>query len=112
MGVDVGSSFHRAYKSVADFEQKHSFQVPKDLAILLTSKTEPDDAEVYNTRGLAYSESGEHDQAIEDFTKAIELKPECAEAYANRGTAYRDKGEMDKAIADYTKSIVLKPKNC
>ena len=51
----------------------------------------------------------EIDRAIEDYTKAIELKPNLAEAYNNLGAAYSDKGEYDRAVADYTKAIELKP---
>ena len=48
----------------------------------------PDNVEAYIHRGLAYHHKGEYDRAIEDFTKAIELKPNCASAYYDRGVAY------------------------
>ena len=63
----------------------------------------------YNNRGIDYGEKGEHDLAIKDFTKAIELKPDYAIAYNNRGAVYRDKGEHDQAIEDCSKAIQLKP---
>ncbi|HKS17500.1 MAG TPA: tetratricopeptide repeat protein, partial [Planctomycetota bacterium] len=43
--------------------------------------------------------------AIADFTKAIELQPGMAAAYLNRGAAKLAKGLPDDAIADYTKAI-------
>ena len=62
----------------------------------------------YNNRGIDYGEKGEYDLAIEDFTKAIELKRDYAFAYNNRGAVYRSKGEHDLAIEDCNKAIQLK----
>ena len=62
----------------------------------------------YNSRGIAYSEKGEHDLAIKDFGKAIELKADYAEAYNNRGNVYDEKGDFDKAIADFNMAINIK----
>ncbi|MDP7636362.1 MAG: tetratricopeptide repeat protein, partial [Phycisphaerae bacterium] len=53
---------------------------------------------------------GRLDQAISDFTKAIELKDEYAEAHFNRGSTYRMKGDFDTAIGDLTRAIELNPK--
>jgi len=63
----------------------------------------------YYNRGIAYSEKGEVERAIEDYTQAIDLNPKFADAYIKRGLAYTKKGEFDKAIADYTKAIELNP---
>ncbi len=69
----------------------------------------PQDHVFYNNRGIAYGEKGEHDLAIKDFTKAIQLKPDYAFAYNNRGAVHRYKGEHDQAIEDCSKAIQLKP---
>jgi tetratricopeptide (TPR) repeat protein len=47
-----------------------------------------------------------HERAIEDFTKAIELKPDYAEAYFNSGIAYGNQGNHESAIE---KKTILKP---
>jgi tetratricopeptide (TPR) repeat protein len=57
----------------------------------------------------SYGLKGLYDQAIADWTKAIELKPDYAEAYFQRGAGYVLKGLSDQAIVDYTKAIELKP---
>ena len=77
------------------------------------------DAEEYISRGVEAVQRGQYLDAIENFTKAIELKPDCAEAYYDRGLAYHNlvyhslayfsKGEYAQAIQDYTKAIELKP---
>ena len=66
-------------------------------------------AETYYNRGVAHSRNGELDKAIQNYTKAIELKPNYTEVYYQRGIAYRIKGGYERAIKDYTKVIELKP---
>lgn len=65
----------------------------------------------YYDRGLAYADKGDLDQAIADYSKAIQLNPKFAAAYHNRGRAYRAKGDLDQAIADFTEAIRLNPKD-
>ena len=66
----------------------------------------------YNNRGTAYGELGNYQQAIKDFTKAIELNPQYAMAYYNRGLTYgRNLGNYQQAIKDYTKAIQLNPQD-
>lgn len=66
-----------------------------------------DDAEVYLNRGVAYFGVNRIDEAIEDFTKAIQLVPGLGAAYHNRGLAYCKKMSPDQAIEDFTKAIQL-----
>ena len=75
--------------------------------ILLVGCVSP--AQEHLNKGNAYCDQGEFDEAIQEFTKAIELDPEYALAYNNRGVAYDEKGEYDKAIADCNKAIELNP---
>jgi tetratricopeptide (TPR) repeat protein len=64
----------------------------------------------YTIRGNAYDNKGQYDQAIADFTKAIEINPRYAKAYTNRGSVYNSKGQADRAIADYGKAIEINPR--
>jgi len=72
-------------------------------------KLQPDLAEAYSNRGIAYSNLGQQQRAIEDYNEAIRLKPNDAEAYYNRGNAYRKLGRYQRAIEDYNEAIRLKP---
>jgi tetratricopeptide (TPR) repeat protein len=53
-------------------------------------------------RGLASGNTGNFDEAISDYTKAIGLDPNDASGYLNRGLEYGDKGNYDKASSDFT----------
>jgi tetratricopeptide (TPR) repeat protein len=64
-------------------------------------------SDVYYNRGLAWGKKGDHDKAIADYTRAIEIDPKYAKAYNNRGFSWYNKGDYDKAIADYTKAIEI-----
>ena len=63
----------------------------------------------YVQRGNAYYEQGKYDQAISDYTKAIDINPDFAKAYDNRGAAYAQKGNLSGAISDFTMAIANNP---
>ena len=50
-----------------------------------------------------------YEEAIPNFTKAIQLYSDYALAYFNRGVSYSNLGEYQNAIDDYTKAIKLDP---
>lgn len=57
-------------------------------------------AKKYFKSGVEKSKNGEVDLAIEEYTKAIELKPDFAEAYYYRGGSWLRLGERVKARSD------------
>lgn len=61
------------------------------------------------SRGLICKDMENYDQAVADFTLAIELNPGYPGIYNNRGSVYAKKGRYDKAIADFTRAIELDP---
>ncbi|MEX2380525.1 MAG: tetratricopeptide repeat protein [Vicingaceae bacterium] len=54
--------------------------------------------------------TGQIDQALENFDKAIAKDPEDATLYYNRGLIYDQMGEFEKAESDYKKAIEADPK--
>ncbi len=76
-----------------------------------THAQEPDDADAYYERGIAWLDKGELDKAIADFTQAIRLDPQSSGPYGERGVAWYLKGEYGKAIADCSEAIRLNPKD-
>jgi tetratricopeptide (TPR) repeat protein len=71
----------------------------------------PESYGAYNNRGIAYQKKGQHNLAIADFTKAIELYPAFVPAYINRGNAHQEVGEYESSVADLNKAIELDPEN-
>ncbi len=59
-------------------------------------------------KGIQYILSNDHDQAIEEFTKSVQLNSETIETYVALGNLYRSKGEIDRAIR-IRQSIILRP---
>ncbi|MBI2216788.1 MAG: tetratricopeptide repeat protein [Candidatus Rokubacteria bacterium] len=51
------------------------------------------------------------DQAVEAYTKAIELRPFYADAHVGLGEAKAAKGDIDGAIAAFQKALVYNPVN-
>ncbi len=72
----------------------------------------PDGASVpYYYRGLVYIDQGKVNEAIDDFSKAIEIDGHFPQAYAARGTAYLMISRPAKASEDFDKALQLDPNN-
>jgi tetratricopeptide (TPR) repeat protein len=77
------------------------------LAIKMGKNKSPDR---YLTRGGALRELKRDKEAIQDFTKAIELKPDTpilAQAYHSRGVSEENLLQYDEAMKDYNQTIKL-----
>jgi tetratricopeptide (TPR) repeat protein len=72
-------------------------------------RLDPNSAQAYRERGVAYSDKGDYERAIADLTQTIQLSPNYAAAYNNRGNTYRRKKDYDRAIADYDQAIIIDP---
>ncbi|GHV01916.1 hypothetical protein AGMMS49521_2930 [Campylobacterota bacterium] len=59
--------------------------------------------------GLAAAKRGDYQEAIRQFTQAIEIDPNSA-AYNDRGIVYVALGDYSNEIADYTQAIEIDPK--
>jgi tetratricopeptide (TPR) repeat protein len=62
-------------------------------------------------RGLIYSAQQRYEDAVADFTAAIQLNPQDADAYSMRGAVYRDLGRYSEAVSDLTQAIQLDPQS-
>ncbi|OWR77692.1 tetratricopeptide repeat protein [Porphyromonas gingivalis] len=75
----------------------------------LSNVPEPNrqEAIAYYNRGVGCCIVGSYEEAIKDYSKAIELDGKFIPAYYNRGNAYCEKGSYEEAIKDYSKAIEL-----
>jgi len=69
----------------------------------------PDSARVHNNLGMAYSNKGKNDQAINEYKKAIQLSDTYPQSHHNLARIYAQKGMINEAIAEYKKAITLDP---
>jgi tetratricopeptide (TPR) repeat protein len=67
-------------------------------------------ANAYNNRAGAYFSLGQHNRAIEDLDRAIELDPNYAHAFNHRGSVHQSIGQDERAIQDFDWAIKLDPK--
>ena len=63
----------------------------------------------YVQRGVAWSQTGDYDYAIGDFSKAIRLDPRNALAFYNLGIAREKKGELQESLVDFKRYAELRP---
>ena len=58
---------------------------------------------------MLFCQKSEFENAIDDFTRAIQLKPQSADAYYNRALALQKLDEPEMSIIDYTQALKLNP---
>jgi len=68
-----------------------------------------DIAIAYSFRGNAYQHMGKLQEAISDYTLAIELLPDNRSAYYNRGGAYFDLKNYSEALYNFSKALEIDP---
>jgi tetratricopeptide (TPR) repeat protein len=85
--------------------------VREPLQTAQNDSTEFNPALTYVRRGLLFARSGDFQQAIEQFTLAIEMDPELSVAYGNRGFTRVSVGDNEGAIADFSRALELEPDN-
>ena len=64
-------------------------------------------AAAYNNRGVAKVRKGYLDDAIADFTSALNRNPNFVDAFKNRGIARHMQGNYDEAIDDFNRALRL-----
>ncbi len=64
-------------------------------------------AEEFYQRASEFDSQGQHQEAIAEYTQAIQLAPNYAEAYVFRGNALALVGEPQKGIEDLQKAAAI-----
>ncbi|KAJ2780981.1 Small glutamine-rich tetratricopeptide repeat-containing protein 2 [Coemansia javaensis] len=70
-----------------------------------------DNAVFYGNRAAAYSQTGEHQKAVDDAKKALEIDPAYSKGYSRLGLAYFGLGSYKEAADAYEKGLELDPAN-
>ena len=71
----------------------------------------PENAYLYYWKGTALSSLGNKKEAVENFSKSIEILPENVGSNILRGVCKYELDDYDGALADYNKAIELDPDN-
>jgi tetratricopeptide (TPR) repeat protein len=68
-----------------------------------------DNPQQYLDSGDEYLAAEQTGEAINEYSKAIDINPELATAYYKRGMAYRSQEAMDNALQDFNRAIEIDP---
>src|SRR6185503_19633414 len=60
---------------------------------------------------FAFETTGKLDEAIRDYSRAIEFNPDHTVSYSNRGRAYERLGQHERALQDLSRYITLAPRD-
>ena len=77
----------------------------------MANKTNKELAEEAVSKGIRLSQTGNEQEAIVQFDKAIRLKPSSSMAYYSRAVAYQKLRENKKAFDDYSTARELAEKD-
>jgi len=64
---------------------------------------------LYNHRGLVNLSLCKYNEALQDFSAAVEINPRDLRVYTNRGLAYRMLKDYDSALANFNEALKLNP---
>ena len=96
-----GESAYQDGKDAESFEDKIYHLT---VAIKIKKRKE---AGPYYHRGLAYLEMELYEEALSDFSEAIDIDDDRAEYYFSRGQTYEKLGQKEKAGFDYNEALRL-----
>ena len=71
----------------------------------------PNNADLHNLRGIAYSMAGEPEKAELDWRSVLELQPGSAEPHMNRGVDFLEQGQFEKAIESFRFALAADPQH-
>jgi tetratricopeptide (TPR) repeat protein len=111
--VEADASFVVAQYTLGTVHQALGNRWKAAAQFRASTQLDPTYAEPYKALGDLFLAAPRRlfDQAIEAYTKAIELRPFMADAHVGLGDAKAAKGDTDGAISAYQKALGLNPVN-
>jgi tetratricopeptide (TPR) repeat protein len=65
----------------------------------------PQNINVINARGIAYSYKGDEERALADYDLCLQLRPTYGSAYNNRGLIFMRRGELQRALEEFNLAV-------
>jgi tetratricopeptide (TPR) repeat protein len=65
----------------------------------------PQNINVINARGIAYSYKGDDERALADYDLCLQLRPTYGSAYNNRGLILMRRGELQRALDEFNLAV-------
>lgn len=107
--VAVGAVLLFVYCGIAAFHELGFYRDAPTFFTEAIART-PRNALCYNNRGTYYgNELHDHEAALKDLNKAIEINPKYMVAIANRGVTRGSLGQKEEAIADLQRALTINP---
>src|SRR5256712_6600749 len=64
---------------------------------------------MWNNRGVALDGLGQHEDAIDAYTRAMQRSPTYEIAAYNLGNAFAQLGQFEEAVVAYDRALAIKP---
>jgi tetratricopeptide (TPR) repeat protein len=71
----------------------------------------PESVELHNVLGIARAADGRLDEAVAEFSRALDLEPDSAPTHWHLGAALASQGRREEALGHLERSVQLDPRN-
>lgn len=107
--IAIGAVPILAYCAIVSFQELKFYRDAPTFFTEAITRT-PRNALCYHNRAVYYgNELHDHEAALKDFDKAIEINPGYMIAIVNRGATYENLGRKEDAIASLEKALAINP---
>jgi TolB-like protein/Tfp pilus assembly protein PilF len=101
----LGEAYWRKYRATSDAQWVELAEKNCNRAVALNDHLAP----VYVALGIVQEGTGQHEQAIATFQRALELDPINGSAHSELGNSYLAMGKLEEAEDIYKKAAQLRP---
>lgn len=109
--IEDGLTVQEYYYKGIEFSEQSQLRKAEAYLTKSIELQQNNNALPYYSRAYVRTNLEKKQEAIQDYTTAIEFEPTFSEAYENRGAINDELGNYDDALTDYTKSIELNPES-
>jgi len=111
MPEEAMNDFNQAIKADSDHDFGFLDRAAPSIQIDEDRTNNKEEADKLNQQGLASFKDKKFEEALKDFTEAINLASSEADGYINRGRAYVKLNQSEEAMADFNQAVLFDPLN-